>query len=188
MPNQRRNRLIGLALLGIGLVMLFGRLSSAWIGGPLVPHPPMLPMRPLGPIFHDAMMGYEVHFVPGMILLTIASCFLFFAFWRKIYPLLIPGGILTGLALGVPFAGLTNGASVLYGLSLGFLGIYLVGRDLFHVRNPWPIFPAVPLFAVGTIIVIASLPLFFALANGMIWLPLLLIGAGLYLGWGRQSA
>ncbi len=134
------------------------------------------------------MMGYKVHVVPGMILFTIASCFLFFAFWRKIYPLLIPGGLLTGLALGVTFAGLTNGASVLYGLSLGLMGIYRVGRDLFHVRHPWPIFGAVPLFAAGTILVIASLPLYFALANGMIWLPLLLIGTGLYLGWRRASA
>lgn len=38
---------------------------------------------------------------------------------------------------------------------------------------------------VGVIIAIASLPTFFA--AGFMWLPLLLIGAGLYLGWGRKT-
>ena len=122
----------------------------------------------------------------GMVLLTIASGFLFFAFWRRIYGLLIPGAILSGLGMGVPFAELTNGVSVLWGLALGFVAIMVVGRALFNMRSPWPMFPAVPLFCVGAIVAIASLPTFFA--GGMIWFPLLLIAAGLYLGWGRRTA
>ena len=120
----------------------------------------------------------------GMVLLTIASPFLFFAFWRRIYPLLIPGCILAGLSIGVPFAELTNGISVLWGLALGFMAIYFLGRELFNVRIPWPIFPAVPLFAVGIIVAVASLPAF--LGAGFMWLPLMLIAAGLFLGWGRH--
>ncbi len=116
----------------------------------------------------------------GMVLLTIASCVLFFAFWRRLYPLLIPGSILAGLSVGVPFADLTNGTSVLWGLALGFLAIRLIGRSWFNVRSPWAIFPAVVLFGVGVISAVASLPAFFGLS--LVWLPLLLIAAGVYLG------
>ena len=121
----------------------------------------------------------------GMILLTISSPFLFFAFWRRIYPLLIPGAILAGLSVGVPLAEMTNGISIVWGLALGFMAIYFLGRELFNVRTPWAVFPAVPLFGVGMIIAIASLPTF--ISSSLMWLPLLLIGAGLYLGWGRKT-
>ncbi|NTV65860.1 MAG: hypothetical protein HGA65_20315 [Oscillochloris sp.] len=120
----------------------------------------------------------------GMVLLTIASCFFFFGFWKRLYGLIIPACILGGLSLGVPFAALTNGISVVWGLALGFLGIFALGRALFGQQSPWPIFPAVPLFAVGLIIAMANMPMMFGL--GMIWGPLLLIGAGLYLGWLRR--
>jgi hypothetical protein len=128
----------------------------------------------------------QLEITGGMVLLTIASVFLFFSFWQRIYGLLIPGAILAGLSVGVTFADLTDGVSVLWGLSLGFLSIFLVGRALFGVRSRWPIFPAVPLFAVGVLIAISNLPGF--MAAGLVWLPLLLIGAGLFLGWGRRAA
>jgi hypothetical protein len=120
----------------------------------------------------------------SIVLLTIASCFLFFSFWKHIYGLLIPGCILAGLSVGVAFVDITAGASVLFGLSAGFLAILFLGRALFRVDSPWPVFPAVPLFAVGLINAISSLPGF--LSSGfLIWLPLLLILAGLYLGFWR---
>ena len=127
----------------------------------------------------------EADFTAGLVLLTIGSCFLFFAFWRRIYGLSIPGLILAGLSVGVTFAELTNGVSVLWGLALGFLMIYIFGSALFRVRSPWPVIPSVILFGVGCIVMITQLPAFFA--GGLIWLPLLLVGAGLYLGWGRQT-
>ena len=120
----------------------------------------------------------------GLVLLTIASGILFFALWRRIYGLLIPGCILAGLSVGVPFAEITNGISVLWGLALGFMAILLVGRSFFNVRSPWPVFPAVPLFCVGIIVAVANLPTF--LGASLFLLPLLLIGAGLYLGARRQ--
>ncbi len=129
-------------------------------------------------------VGNQGAVTAGTILLTGASSFLFFAFWRRLYLLLIPGCILAGLSIGVPLAALTHGISVLWGLSLGFTAIYILGRELFNVRVPWAVFPAAPLFGVGIIIAITSLPTF--LAAGLMWLPLLLIGAGLYLGWGWQ--
>jgi hypothetical protein len=151
-----RNNVAALALIAIGVVMLLGRFA---------------PVR--------------LELEGGMVLLTIASCFLFFSFWKRIYGLLIPGSILAGLSVGVTFADVTNGASVLWGLALGFLAILFLGRALFNQRSNWPIYPAVPLFAVGVIVLAANLPALFA--GGLVWLPLLLVGAGLYLGWGRRS-
>ncbi len=124
-------------------------------------------------------------FTAGMILLTIASCFLFFAFAQRVFGLLIPGSILAGLAIGVPFADLTNGTSVLWGLALGFFGIAVLGRTLFRVNSTWAMAPSVILFGVGVIVLLANLPAF--LSAGLVWLPLLLIAAGLYLGWGRRA-
>jgi hypothetical protein len=151
-----RNNLPALALIAIGALMLFGR---------------VVPGRG--------------EFMGGAVVLTIASCFLFFAFWRRIYGLLIPGCILAGLSVGITFAWLTDGVSVLWGLALGFLAIQFVGGALFNVRNSWPIYPAVPLFALGLIVGIANTPWIFA--GWLLWLPLLLIGVGLYLGWGRAT-
>ena len=162
----RRNNLAAMVLIGIGMFMLLSRMLSN------------------GHLF--SMHGLDSgEFTGGMILFTIASCFLFFSFWRRIYGLLIPGCILAGLSMGVPLASLTNGTSVLWGLALGFFAIFVVGRTLFNIHTSWPMIPAVILFAVGAIVAIANLPTFFA--AGVIWLPLLLIAAGLYLGWGRGA-
>lgn len=151
-----RNNLGALALITLGVVMILGRFAP----------------------LHLELEG-------GMALLTIASCFLFFAFWKRIYGLLIPGCILAGLSVGVTFADVTDGASVLWGLALGFLGILFLGRALFNKRSNWPVYPAVPLFAVGVIVLASNLPVLFA--GGLVWLPLLLVGLGLYLGWGRRA-
>jgi len=154
-PAAGRNNIPALALIVIGVVMLLGRIA---------------PLR--------------LEFEGGMILLTIASCFLFFSFWKRIYGLMIPGAILAGLSVGVTFADVTDGVSVLWGLALGFLSIFFLGRALFNQSSAWPVIPAVILFAVGTIVAAANLPGLFV--GGLVWLPLLLVGAGLYLGWGRR--
>ena len=155
-PVQGRNNLAALAMIAIGMLMILGRLAP----------------------LHLELEG-------GMILLTIASCFLFFSFWKRIYGLLVPGCILAGLSLGVTFADVTDGASVLWGLALGFLSILFLGRSLFNQRSNWPVYPAVPLFAIGVIVLASNLPVVFT--GGLVWLPLLLVGAGLYLGWGRTN-
>lgn len=161
-----RNNTAAIALVAVGVFMLLGRTLS---GGGLFG-------------IHELDSS---KFIGGMILFTIASCFLFFGFWRRIYGLLIPGCILAGLGIGVPLASLTHGTSVLWGLALGFFAIFALGRALFGMRTSWPMIPAVILFAVGLMTAIANLPTFFA--AGLIWLPLLLIAAGLYLGWGRGA-
>lgn len=170
---QRSAAVLGAAMIALGVLLLLGYAASRVIGL-------ALPMTGALPDRGD-IQG-------GMILLTIGSCFLFFGFWQRIYGLIIPGCILAGLSLGVTFASMSDGASVLWGLSLGFLSILLLGRTLFGIRERWvnwPIFPGVPLFAIGTIIALANAPSF--LFGGIVLLPVLLIGLGLYLGWGRSS-
>ncbi|HMO59472.1 MAG TPA: hypothetical protein PKC19_19125, partial [Roseiflexaceae bacterium] len=120
----------------------------------------------------------------GIVLLTIASCFYFFSFWQRIYGLLIPASILAGLSVGVTFASITGGASVLWGLALGFMTVILLGRALFGVRNNWPIFPAVALFAVGVIVIASQLT--GLLAGSVLIFPLLLIVLGLVLGFYKR--
>ena len=156
LPASSRNNPLALGLIAIGALLLFG-----------------------------CVAGVRVDLAPGMVLLTIASCFLFFSFWKQIYGLLLPGSILAGLSVGVTFADMTDGVSVMWGLALGFLAILFAGRALFGKSSSWPAIPAVILFAVGVIIAAANLP--GLLAGGLVWLPLLLIGAGLYLGWGRRQ-
>ena len=154
---RNRNNAAGIALIVVGLLI--------WL-------------------FRGAPSNDEI--TAGMILFTIASPFLFLAFWRRIFPLFIPGAILAGLGLGIPLASITNGISVVWGLALSFVAIYLLGRRLFNIRVPWAVtIPAVVLFAIGVIIGIGSGPIFFGAS--LMWVPLLLIGAGLYLGWGRSA-
>ncbi len=126
------------------------------------------------------LFGATIDLTPGLILLTIGACFLFFAFWQRLYGLIIPGCILAGLSIGVPLASLTHGVSVLWGLSLAFLAIFVVGRGMFGVRVPWPVVPSVILFAVGCITAITNLPALLAAPFAL--LPLLLIALGLALG------
>ncbi|NJN17980.1 MAG: hypothetical protein HC822_17760 [Oscillochloris sp.] len=150
------NRL-GMALIAIGALMLLGR-----------------------------MFSLQLEIEGGLILMTIASVFYFFGLWKRIYGLIIPAGILAGLSLGVTFADLTDGVSVLWGLALGFLSVYGLGVTLFNKRHSWPVIPAAILFAVGMIVFIANFAS--VLGAGLIWMPLLLIGAGLYLGFIRKPA
>lgn len=153
---ERRNDLLALALIAVGIVALLGRFVPA----------------------SEDLTG-------GLVVFTIGSCFLFFAFWNRLYGLLIPGCILGGLGLGIPLAEITDGVSVLWGLALGFFAILFLGRAVLHVRHTWPVYPAVILFALGVMVAMSNLPAFFSV--GLIWLPVLLIGAGIYLGWRRTA-
>src|SRR5690606_579739 len=97
-PNTAQPNLLGLALIGLGVLLVLGQIFTQ-----------------------------QLNIVPGMILLTISSVFFFFGLWQRIYGLIIPASILGGLSAGVTFVGLTGGVSVLWGLALGFVTIYLLG-------------------------------------------------------------
>ena len=92
---------------------------------------------------------------------------------------LIGGGIVTGLGVGVVIAANTSGdiagAAVLFGLGLGFVGVWLVGTLLrMQETRIWPLIPGVILIAIG-IVVLAGPET--AKALEPIW-PIALIGFG----------
>lgn len=103
-----------------------------------------------------------------------------YAFTRQ-YGFLVPGGIMTGLGLGVIWETQTapaGGGVVVIGLGLGFLSIYVI--DLL-VRGSaalwWPIIPGGILAAIGVLIETEQ----GGLLAGMQWVwPVLLIAVGAF--------
>lgn len=126
----------------------------------------------------------QLETVPGMILLTIASGFLFFALSQRIYGLSIPGFILAGLAFGITFVNLLGAPSVLMGLAMGFATIYIFGRFFYNINNPWPLIPSSILALVSLIVLATSVPF---LSMPLMAIPMLLIGAGLFLGMKKRQ-
>jgi hypothetical protein len=107
---------------------------------------------------------------------------------------LIGGGIVTGLGAGVVIAANTEGdiggAAVLFGLGLGFVGVWLVGTlmRLPEIRF-WPLIPGAILIAIGFVVLAGT-----EAAQVLEWLwPVMLIGLGVVvilvavLGRGRGS-
>jgi hypothetical protein len=92
---------------------------------------------------------------------------------------LIGGGIVTGLGVGVVIAANTTGdiagAAVLFGLGLGFVGVWLVGT-LMRIKETtvWPLIPGAILVVLGFVVLAGP-----EMAEAFEWLwPLLLIGLG----------
>lgn len=92
---------------------------------------------------------------------------------------LIGGGIVTGLGVGVLVAantvGEVAGAAVLFGLGLGFIGVWLVG-SLLRMKETtfWPLIPGAILVAVGAVVLAGSE----AGRNFELLWPVMLIGLG----------
>jgi hypothetical protein len=166
--RNERNTQIAWVLLILGAFMLFARLSGGLADG-------------IGSVFLPLHLNIE----GGVFFSIIASVFLFFAFWKRIYGLLIPGSILGGFALGVTFADFLGGAPFFWGLSMGFFGLLCIGQLLFQVRHIWPAIPGVILLALGTLVAATQLPAI--LGSFALIVPALLIAAGLYLGWARKT-
>ncbi len=146
-------------LIGIGAVLLISRMASG--------------------VFANVDIEGSFFFA------LISSVFLFFSFWKRNYGLLIPGCILAGFSAGILFAESLGGAPFFFGMMLGFLAIIPLGRVLMGVRQNWPIFPAMAMLAVGLMAAVSSAPTMLALPFFAV--PLLLIGAGLFLGSRRRS-
>ncbi|HSK93500.1 MAG TPA: hypothetical protein VLA76_05525 [Candidatus Angelobacter sp.] len=71
------------------------------------------------------------------------------------YGFLVPGGILTGLGLGIVWetSGPTAGGVVLIGLGLGFVSIWLVDMLMKHTPVPWwPLVPGGILATIGFLV------------------------------------
>ena len=92
---------------------------------------------------------------------------------------LIGGGIVTGLGAGVLVAANTTGdiagAAVLFGLGLGFVGVWLVGTLLrIPETKVWPLIPGAILVVIGFVVLAGP-----EAAEALSWLwPVALVGAG----------
>jgi hypothetical protein len=92
---------------------------------------------------------------------------------------LIGGGIVTGLGAGVLVAANTTGdiagAAVLFGLGLGFVGVWLVGTLLrLPETRVWPLIPGAILVVIGVVVLAGPEA---AEALELLW-PIALIGVG----------
>ena len=90
---------------------------------------------------------------PGraIVLLLAGGSFIATYFYSEIYGLLIPGGILSGLGMGI--LGEWWGASLrdpnAVGLGIGFVAIYVIERVYRHRAHWWPLIPGVVLIGTG---------------------------------------
>lgn len=103
-----------------------------------------------------------------------------YAFTRQ-YGFLVPGGIMTGLGIGIIYEDRlqAEGAPVLLGLGLGFISIYVISRV--RGRMPadwWPLIPGGVLTMIGLFLAAGQTGLLGAVGR---WWPLVLIVIGLYI-------
>ncbi|KAB8144656.1 hypothetical protein F8S13_07240 [Chloroflexia bacterium SDU3-3] len=115
----------------------------------------------------------------------VSSCFLFFGLWKRIYGLIIPGSIIGGFALAVTFAQLLGGAGFFFGMSVGFFALMFLGQMLFQQRSSWPAIPGTILLLFSMFIASMQMPM---LMGGMtLLIPVAIVAAGFYLGFGRHD-
>lgn len=109
-----------------------------------------------------------------IVLAVLGLAFLVGYLWRKAYPLLVPAGILLGLAAGIFLEDvLASGVEgVLLGLGSGFLFVYLVGLAYERRHVWWPFIP-------GAALVLLAFPVTEELVRQAFesW-PLLLVAVG----------
>lgn len=97
------------------------------------------------------------------------------------YGLLVPGGIMTGLGIGIIYETRLDaqGAPVLLGLGLGFISIYIIGRLRGRLTGDWwPLIPGGVLAAIGLVLAGGQTGVMGAIGR---WWPAALILLGLYL-------
>lgn len=130
-------------------------------------------------------VGLVLYFLQGTteghvtVFLLLGGLFIAAYFSRREYGLLVPGGVLTGLGLGLlaeDWSLLDATQPVPLGLGLGFLLIFVVDRLYTRAGNWWPLIP-------GGILVLVGI----GLQRGIVrWVfregwPLALVAAGVFL-------
>ena len=90
---------------------------------------------------------------PGraVVLLLAGGSFIATYFYSDIYGLLIPGGILSGLGLGIlgEWWDISVRDPNAVGLGIGFVAIYIIERVYRHRAHWWPLIPGVVLIGSG---------------------------------------
>ena len=87
----------------------------------------------------------------AIVLLLAGGSFIAAYFYSEIYGLLIPGGILSGLGLGIlgGWWGIAARDADAVGLGIGFASIYVIERLYRHRAHWWPLIPGVILIGSG---------------------------------------
>jgi len=127
-----------------------------------------------------AIGGEGVVAVIGLAFLTA------YAFTRN-YGFLVPGGIMSGLGIGIIYETLldANGAPVLLGLGLGFITIYVISRLQGRMSADWwPLIPGGILTTVGLFLAADRTGLLGTIGR---WWPAALIIIGVFLIYRRRS-
>ncbi len=109
-----------------------------------------------------------------------------YAFTRN-YGFLVPGGIMSGLGIGIIYETLldANGAPVLLGLGLGFITIYVISRLQGRMSADWwPLIPGGILTTVGLFLAADQTGLLGTIGR---WWPAALIIIGVFLIYRRRS-
>jgi hypothetical protein len=122
-----------------------------------------------------------------LILPALAVVFLAWGLLTRTFGLIIPGGILSGVALGAylvegPLAGAAepvSGGVFLLAFSLGWALIALLSPITERVFQWWPLVPGAILAAIGGLLLAGGSGLAILQAIGFIW-PVILIAAGAY--------
>ena len=103
--------------------------------------------------------------------------------------LLVPGGVLTGLGIGVLLAqdvfkmsDQQSGAVILISMGVGFLIITPLSLLVARRRQYWSLVPGAVLMLIGAAILVGGVALQVVQFIGMFW-PLILIAAGVYVLW-----
>jgi hypothetical protein len=103
--------------------------------------------------------------------------------------LLVPGGVLTGLGVGVLLAqdvfktsDQQSGAVILISMGVGFLIITPLSLLVARRRQYWALVPGAILLLIGAAILVGGVALQVVQDIGMFW-PLILIAAGVYVLW-----
>lgn len=127
--------------------------------------------------------GFAVNVFPqsgGWIVAIIGLALLAIFAYTRLYPTLIPGGIMTGLGFGIVASDVLtnyndNGGLIVGGLGLGFIAIWLIGA-LFSVpeNHPWSLIPGGILLTIGVLLALGD-----ATTQLLTYWPVLLIAIGL---------
>ena len=119
-----------------------------------------------------------------IVVLALGAVFLVAYAATRSYGLLVPGGILTGLGLGIAGQSLVSqaaqGAPVVLGLGLGFLAIWAIDELVTRSRARWwPLIPGLILVVIGSLVGAGAYGALDVVATYA--LPVLLIVVGIWL-------
>lgn len=132
-------------------------------------------------VFHLNLSG---EFVIG----GLGLIFLIWGLASRKFGLIIPGGILAGIAVGIflsqlplnDVGGTTTGGLFLIGFSLGWALITLLSPITCGRFEWWPLIPGAILGGIGAILMAGGYGLQILTIIGFAW-PLILVGVGIYL-------